>query len=63
MLSLQVTRNPQSSGRSAKADTRAGIALAAQQSRQFDQITERVLASGVRGAAGSSTLPLETELR
>jgi putative ABC transport system permease protein len=64
MLSLQVTQSSIPPAEAQKLTLEQGIALAAQQSRQFDQITERVAGlPGVRGAAGISTLPLETELR
>ena len=64
MLSLQVTQASIPPAEAQKLTLEQGIALAAQQSRQFDQITERVAGlPGVRGAAGISTLPLETELR
>jgi putative ABC transport system permease protein len=64
MLSLQVTQASIPPAESQKLTLEQGIALATQQSRQFDQITERVGGlPGVKGAAGISTLPLETELR
>jgi putative ABC transport system permease protein len=64
MLSLQVTQASIPPAEAQKLTLEQGIALATQQSRQFDQITERVGGlPGVKGAAGISTLPLETELR